>query len=319
MNYIFPDYYLKFSCIAGRCPASCCITDWEIEIDPETREYYESVEQPIGVKLRALMVPDDDADSGEGSAIIRAASDRRCPFLDGNKLCEIILSLGEDGLCQTCREYPRYFGEAGDIIQEDLSLSCPEVARLFFSDRAKIAYCTANDIMDGEPLSEGERAKLSDVISFRDRILSDPVSAVKGMERRPLSTQHLTAILKKTESLGPLWDEAFRCMAVAGGDPLRALPFWSRIKLTQYFVFRYSIDVMYGAAFEEILHLTRISIAAMGLLFKSGWKPAQELSCRNIPGVAGQYSDEQIRLMDIAVLYSRQMEHSEDNIEILYH
>lgn len=322
MNYIFPDYYQKFSCIAGKCPASCCITDWEIEIDPETREYYEEVEEPVGDKIRSLMIPCDDADSGEGSAVIRASSDRRCPFLDKNNLCELILALGEDGLSQTCREYPRYFGESGDIIQEDLSLSCPEAARLFFSDKNPIQYRTDSDIMDGEPLSEKERKKLSGVIAFRDRALSDPIRSVSDMEQAPLPAKRLIEILKETESLGPFWDEALRCVTKAARSfpavkSAGALPAWALAKLTQYFVFRYSIDVMYGATFENVMNLTRTSLAAMGLLFVSEWEPSPDRSCRKIPGTAGRCSDEQIRLMDVAVLYSRQMEHSEENIEIL--
>lgn len=319
MNYIFPDYYQKFSCIAGRCPASCCNTDWDIEIDPETWEYYEEVEGPVGDKIRSLIVPCDEADSGEGSGVICASSDRRCPFLDADNLCEIFSELGEDGLSQTCREYPRYFGECGDIIQEDISLSCPEAARLFFSDTDKIQYRTETDIMDSEPLPEKERAKLRDVIAFRDRILSDPLGAVEDLKRAPFSAEHLIGILEKTESSGPLWDEALCSVtkaagSYASGNPVGALPAFAAIRLTQYFVFRYSIDVMYDATFEEVMNLTENSLAAMGLLFVSGWEPSPDLSCRNIPGVAGRYLDEQIRLMDIAVLYSRQMEHSEENI-----
>lgn len=311
MHYIFPDYYKKFSCIAGSCPASCCNTDWDIEIDPETKEYYEDVEGPVGDKIRSLMVPADDADSGEGSAIIRAAKNHRCPFLDKNNLCEIYLSLGEDGFCQTCREYPRYFGEAGDLIQEDLSLSCPEVARMFFSDKDMIHYHTESDIMDGEDLSLEEEKLLEKVITFRNRFISSPAAG-----RHFPAKEGLVNTLKETEPLSPLWEEALCCMGNTSCNT-EALPAWAQDKLTQYFIFRYSIDIMYGSTFEEVLNLTWASVAAMSLLFSSKWQPDPQESCQNIPGAAQNCTAVQLRLMDAAVLYSRQMEHSEKNIEIL--
>ena len=36
-----PDYFDQFACLAGDCPHSCCI-GWEIDIDPDTADYYRS-------------------------------------------------------------------------------------------------------------------------------------------------------------------------------------------------------------------------------------------------------------------------------------
>lgn len=321
MNYLFPDYYAEFSCIAGKCPASCCAADWDVEIDPDTREYYESVEEPIGKKIRSLMVPAPDADSGEGSAVFKA-NDRRCPFFDRDGLCELYLALGEDGFCQTCREYPRYFGEAGDLIQEDLSLSCPEVARLFFSNKKEIRYERKSDIMDGEMLSQEQIELFGNMTAFRDRFLSKPRQIVRVMEREVLTMKQLLTALRKTEILDARWSDALKCMENAapqfyGESPIRALPEWASGKLMQYFVFRYSIDAMYGSSFEEILNLTKVSLASIGLLAASDWQADSAISCKNIPDISDSCSGEQIRLMDAAVLYSRQIEHSEENVEIM--
>lgn len=320
MNYLYPDYYTEFSCIAGKCPASCCATDWDVEIDPDTREYYESVDEPIGDKIRSLMVPAPDADSGEGSAIFKA-DDQRCPFFNLEGLCELYLALGEDGFCQTCREYPRYFGEAGDLIQEDLSLSCPEVARIFFSDKKEIRYRTKSDIMDGEMLSQNQIELFGNMTAFRDRFLSKPRQIVRVMEREPLTMKQLLTALHKTEVLDARWSDALGCMEqfspqVYGESPIKFLPEWTAGKLMQYFIFRYSIDAMYGSSFEEILNLTKVSLAAMGLLFASDWQPDASVSCKNIPDAA-DCTNGQLRLMDVAVLYSRQIEHSEENVEIM--
>jgi len=42
MKEIFPNYYDKFTCIAGACKHNCCI-GWEIDIDESTMELYESM------------------------------------------------------------------------------------------------------------------------------------------------------------------------------------------------------------------------------------------------------------------------------------
>ena len=42
MTEIFPNYYDKFKCIADKCRHSCCI-GWEIDIDDDTMELYNSI------------------------------------------------------------------------------------------------------------------------------------------------------------------------------------------------------------------------------------------------------------------------------------
>ena len=40
MIYTYPDYYKKFSCIADKCPDTCC-GKWQIVIDDDSLEKYE--------------------------------------------------------------------------------------------------------------------------------------------------------------------------------------------------------------------------------------------------------------------------------------
>jgi len=51
MQYIFPDYYKQFKCIASECQHSCCI-GWEIDIDPDTSAYYNTVSGAFGQRLK---------------------------------------------------------------------------------------------------------------------------------------------------------------------------------------------------------------------------------------------------------------------------
>ena len=51
MIFRYPDYYEKFSCIAGACEDTCC-AGWEIDIDDKSYEYYKTVGGAFGEMLR---------------------------------------------------------------------------------------------------------------------------------------------------------------------------------------------------------------------------------------------------------------------------
>lgn len=54
-----PDYYKDFSCIADKCKDSCCI-GWEIDVDEDSQGYYESIEGAFGDRLRENMYLSED-------------------------------------------------------------------------------------------------------------------------------------------------------------------------------------------------------------------------------------------------------------------
>lgn len=53
MIYTYPDYYDKFTCIAGECPATCCAA-WEIVIDDESLEKYRQYEEKNIMKIYCM-------------------------------------------------------------------------------------------------------------------------------------------------------------------------------------------------------------------------------------------------------------------------
>ena len=46
MQITAPDFYKKFSCIAGECPATCC-AGWQIVIDKKSLKRYSHHKGPI--------------------------------------------------------------------------------------------------------------------------------------------------------------------------------------------------------------------------------------------------------------------------------
>ena len=119
----FPDYYKKFSCIADKCPDTCC-AGWEIVVDEESFEKYKALNGGYADKIRSLISVDSDGDR------IFTPNGNRCPFLLDSGLCEMYIELGHDCLCRTCRQFPRHETYFGARKETGISLSCPEAARL---------------------------------------------------------------------------------------------------------------------------------------------------------------------------------------------
>ncbi|WP_346961655.1 flagellin lysine-N-methylase [Clostridium sp.] len=132
MKIRVPKYLNKFKCIADKCEDTCC-AGWEIVIDEETYDYYQNVSGSFGKRLRNEMVND-----GEDNIFV--LKNGNCAFLNENKLCDIYNELGEESLCYTCKKYPRYMEEFGNLREIGISLSCPEVARIMLGDSNKVEF-----------------------------------------------------------------------------------------------------------------------------------------------------------------------------------
>ena len=117
-----PDYFECFSCLAGKCPDTCCI-GWEVVVDDESLERYGKMSGRLADKIKDVLEETD----GEYNFRL---NDGRCPFLRDDLLCEMQSEAGEEALCRTCRRFPRYQADYGALREEGLSLSCPEAARL---------------------------------------------------------------------------------------------------------------------------------------------------------------------------------------------
>ncbi len=126
-----PDYYRDFHCIADRCRHSCCI-GWEIDIDDPSLQRFRAVDGPLGEKLHA------NIDLSPTPHFTLLGEAERCPFLNEKNLCELILGLGEDSLCDICRDHPRFRNFYSDRIEIGLGLCCEEAARLLLLQKHPI-------------------------------------------------------------------------------------------------------------------------------------------------------------------------------------
>lgn len=125
---VFPKFYYEFKCIADKCPDSCC-KDWDVVVDDDSAEYYNTIEGSFGDKLRSLMIVDSDGDR------IFAIQNGKCPFWNDKMLCDIYTNCGKEHLCRTCREFPRLVQDYTAFSEHMLSFACPEAARIMLKSK----------------------------------------------------------------------------------------------------------------------------------------------------------------------------------------
>lgn len=173
MKTVVPDYYMEFACIKGACAHSCCV-GWEIDIDPESRERYRKIPGAIGGKLAANIV------DGPDGAHFRLGEGERCRFLRADGLCEMIMTLGEESLCQICADHPRFRNFFSDSTELGLGLCCEAAGRLILSRREKVKFIVVED--DG-----AEEAAYEDELELRE-IRAELIALAQdrsiGVERR---------------------------------------------------------------------------------------------------------------------------------------
>lgn len=132
MKVIRPDFWNRFQCIGGVCSDNCCI-GWEICIDEESLEKYRQVEGAIGERLKTSIRETD----GESSFCM---CNGRCAFLNEDNLCDLIIGIGEDSLCDICREHPRFYEEFGVREEAGLGLCCEEAVRLLLEKKEPLRF-----------------------------------------------------------------------------------------------------------------------------------------------------------------------------------
>ena len=156
MKLIVPDYYPQFRCIAGACRHSCCI-GWEIDVDEDSRARYAQVQGDIGRRLQESI----DQENG----CFRLGEDEHCPFLNKEGLCDLIIALGEDSLCQICADHPRFRNFLSDRTEMGLGMCCEAAAELILSRQEPMTLLCLED--DG-----GAEEADGAFLAFREKLLA---------------------------------------------------------------------------------------------------------------------------------------------------
>lgn len=152
MKYHKPSFFDQFKCIGSACTDTCC-AGWEIEVDETTAEGYLTEKGAFGDRLRREI-------GSEPGEYFFKLKNNRCPFLNKENLCDIFINLGEDRLCDICREHPRFYNWFGDYTEVGLGLCCEEAERLLFSDSKQLTFV--------EEVTQDEEQDYSDEDEYTD-------------------------------------------------------------------------------------------------------------------------------------------------------
>ena len=133
MIYVYPAFYKDFRCKADRCVHSCCMQNWDIDIDEATAMKYLVMTGEPGETIRASMT----GTKGNRRFIMK---DGRCPLLQEDGLCRIVAETGEENLCDICAMHPRFFVENGNFELAGVGLACEESVKLLLSNSTPLLF-----------------------------------------------------------------------------------------------------------------------------------------------------------------------------------
>ena len=182
---LVPRYVSRFRCIGADCEDSCC-SGWDITIDQDSFVAYTDPAKAYPVALRklfrnSLQIQRPPSREKYAIAIIDPATND-CPFLQ-ERLCAIHRDIGEDKLSNTCFDFPRYTRDIMGSIEQSLTLSCPEAARL------ALLQDDAFDFVEGEVSIRAETLKViteESGFSFEDmneiRIFCFQLMCIEGLQ-----------------------------------------------------------------------------------------------------------------------------------------
>lgn len=313
MIIVFPSYYKRFSCIMGKCKHNCCI-GWEIDVDEEKLAYYKHVQGALGDRLKKQI-------SYEDTPHFILGQGERCPFLNGDNLCDLITELGEEALCTICREHPRFYNELQDRVECGLGLCCEQACRLALieEDFSLLAEEDGKEI----PIPKNEE----EILKSRERIFELMASKKISFEScpqelldlfdlgsLPMDSTSYAIELYKLERLDDKWTallEELLCEERQNDEEDRAKYKEALGDLSSSFgrFFLYLIYRHYATAFDDRDAAARGLFALQSTLLLNDlsfikWRKTGEISAED--------------LVELARLFSSEIEYSEENVDALF-
>lgn len=312
MNVTVPDYYDKFKCIAEKCPDNCCI-GWEIDVDDYTYEKYMSFKGRLGDKLKNNIITAED-----GSRCFKLDHSERCPFLNNDNLCEIILEAGEENLCSICSEHPRFHNCFGNMRESGIGICCVAAAELILSNPTQTGFITYHSDekeyevdFDADYLAEiiSIRNKMIDIMQNRSKSVCarmvemlifaynvqnelDGIPAGSIVPEKP-NTDIICGIFKSLIPLNAEWIQAAEGMKPSSLSMLNSTVFE---QLGVYFIYRHTLSAVYDG---DILSRAKFAV----------------LCCIAILWISN--SSEFETIINAACLVSKEIEYSDENINTL--
>ncbi len=310
MIKIMPDFYTLFSCRAGDCSDNCCI-GWEIDIDGETLEKYKSANGDIKKRLLKNISLDE-------TPKFILDENERCPFLNGDNLCDLITECGEGFLCDICREHPRFYEWYGDYKDIGLGLCCEEACGLLFSSDKPLEFIKSSDETEEKNYIDNASAKR--IFEIRERLfeklndadgsligaIDDCRAYIESLQKsyackKAVGTDEiekaLTEIIRLSEPFDKNWSE------YAAGFSFRLIENRSDIsendmrRLFSYIVFRHFVKAAYDNDYITHFKLCILLFDLFVIYLKTNKNIGKEEAVRYI-SKQFEYSDSNTELLE---------------------
>lgn len=325
MFIIKPGFYDEFKCIADKCTDSCCI-GWEIDVDENAFEKYSKLQSPLGEEIRSEIVKAED-----GSYCFRLSENERCPFLNENNLCDIIINCGENYLCDICREHPRFYEWFVGVTECGLGFCCEEVCRLLIENEEPFSLVEESD---GEEiiLETKEDVAESDfyifLSAFRDNLFeilfSKDISFEEKLVKVLSETENFCSekikirnyknsleLYKKTEPIDENWTDYIRKLSENFQGILNVEPeFKERTKgdmlyskILAYIIYRHFTKAVFDKSIKERIQFAVESVRFIYLCDMKTYFENGELTLKD-------------RIENLKN-WSKQIEYSDENTELL--
>ncbi len=300
VKIIAPNYYKDFKCIAEKCKHSCCI-GWEIDIDEDTLMKYKNIDNDLGIKLQNNIIENDKF------AYFKLTTNERCPFLNEHNLCDIILNLGENHLCQICNDHPRFRNFYDTVTEIGLGLCCEAVSNLIINQKNKITLIEiendgCNDYSNEEIEFFEFRNKLFNILQDRRKPIDERIKAFfKKFHTKEIAIENKSNIFSRLEILDSSWNTLISELDSENNIPLPAWFDNIAENLLVYFTYRHLSEALNDEQYYPRAQLIVLSYRVI------------EILCKSHLIKYGNITNEDI--CNIARMYSSEIEYSQENID----
>ena len=270
-------------------------------MDEESLEKYNALPGKLGEEIRAAIVTED------GTAHFRLAGHDRCPFLNEQGLCRMILGFGEDVLCQICSDHPRFYSDFSHCTEAGLGLCCEAAAQLILSQETPMRLISLEDDGTEDIPDEYEdyilalRRQLLALLedeewSFEERL--ENILDLVGISLPEKSGSEWAEIYRSLERLDSAWDTALDTL-IQDEAPLDSC--WDRplLNLAAYFLYRHLPAALDSGEPEIHAAFAVLSTRILRRLFAAAPRQDREI------------------LAELARMYSSEIEYSTENTEAL--
>jgi lysine-N-methylase len=303
-----PAQDAAFRCLAGDCPDTCC-AGWEIPVDEESEAAWETLPEPWRSRMASAL------ETVDGERQLRRRSGR-CALLTEKNLCALYAACGAETLCRTCRLHPRFVAEYGGWREIMPGLSCPAWVELYLLSDEAVTFVTReteelpiyNEI-DGALFYRLAAARRRALTLLGDR--SVPLrERAEGLLRLAEETDGTTEEgvvpgrvvpayvekLRHLEILTPRWRRL-----LAAPHPRGERPPWRDIvgeKVLIYYIFRFWLRGVYSG---RVLPWAKLAVWS--------WIVTEYL---------GRDAETRKKYCEVIRLYSKEIEHSAENLNTLW-